>query len=93
MENPPWGCHEYHVDVRNLIEGEEKIGYNPLKGMTPSQTFNAKDDYYLLNDVDGSYIMLKDDVFMLLYPQDGHQPRKAFNGHVPVRKCVIKILL
>lgn len=93
MENPPWESHEFHVDVQYLIEGEEIIGYNPLKGMTPSQPYNAQDDYDLLHDVEGSYVTLKDDVFMLLYPQDGHQPRKAAGKPMPVRKCVIKILI
>lgn len=93
MDNPPWESHEFHVDVQYLIKGIEKIGYHPLKGMTPKQPYNVPDDYDLLHDVEGSYVTLKDDVFMLLYPQDGHQPRKAFDKPMPVRKCVIKILL
>ena len=92
-ENPPWESHEFHVDVQYLIEGVEKIGYHPLKGMTPSQPYNVPDDYDLLHDVEGSYVTLKDDVFMLLFPQDGHQPRKAYDKPMPVRKCVIKILV
>lgn len=93
MDNPPWESHEFHVDVQYLIEGVEEIGYRPLKGMSPKQPYNAEDDYDLLHDVEGSYVTLKDDVFMLLYPQDGHQPRKQSGKAMPVRKCVIKILL
>ena len=93
LDNPPRETHEYHVDVQYLINGVEEIGYHPIKGMNPKQPYNIQDDYDLLHDVDGSYVTLKDDVFMLLFPQDGHQPRKASGNSVPVRKCVIKILL
>ena len=93
MENPPWESHNYHLDVQYLVKGEEKIGYWPKEGMVAKQPYNVKDDYDILEDVDGDYITLKDDVIMILFPQDGHVPRKAVDQPMAVKKVVIKVLI
>lgn len=93
MENPPWESHNYHLDVQYLVTGEEKIGYWPKEGMVAKQPYNVKDDYDILEDVDGDYITLKDDVIMILFPQDGHVPRKAVDQPMAVKKVVIKVLI
>lgn len=93
MENPPWESHNYHLDIQYLVKGEELIGYRPKEGMVPSQPYNAKDDYDLLEEAGGDYITLKDDVIMILFPQDGHLPRKVAGEPMAVKKVVIKVLI
>lgn len=94
MDNPPWETHNYHLDIQYLIKGEELIGYYPnIDEMVKTQDYNVKDDYDLYEDVEGSYVTLKDDVIMILFPQDGHLPRKAAGEPMPVKKCVIKVLI
>lgn len=94
MDNPPWETHNYHLDIQYLVKGEELIGYYPnIDEMVKTQDYNVKDDYDLYEDVEGSYVTLKDDVIMILFPQDGHLPRKAAVEPMPVKKVVIKVLI
>lgn len=93
MPEPDWESHDYHLDVQYLISGVEKVGYYPVTEMKPIQDYNIKDDYDILAPVEGDYITLRDDVIMLLFPQDGHQPRKAAGTPMPVRKVCIKVLI
>ncbi|TCK98504.1 YhcH/YjgK/YiaL family protein [Natranaerovirga hydrolytica] len=93
MDDPPWESHNYHIDVQYLISGVEKIGYHPVNGMKPTQPYNVKDDYDLLEKVDGDYLTLKDDIIMILFPEDGHLPRLVADVPMPVKKVVIKVLI
>lgn len=94
MDNPPWETHDYHLDIQYLVKGEELIGYYPnIDEMVKTQPYNSKDDYDLYEDVEGSYVTLKDDVIMILFPQDGHLPRKAAGEPMAVKKVVIKVLI
>lgn len=93
MPEPEWESHNYHIDIQYLISGVEKIGYYPVAGMKPIKEYNVKDDYDILAPVEGDYLTLKDDTIMILFPEDGHQPRKAAGEPIPVRKVVIKVLI
>ena len=94
MSNPPWESHNYHVDVQYLISGIEKIGYRTIEGTKPSGPYNAKTDCYLLEKVeDGNYATLEGDTIMLLFPEDAHLPRVVYDKPIPVKKCVIKIII
>lgn len=91
--NPPWESHNYHLDVQYLISGIEKVGYHPIEGMKPNQPYNEKTDCYLHEDVEGDYFTLKDDAIMIIFPEDGHVPRKAYAEPMPVKKVCIKVLI
>lgn len=95
MIDPPWETHDFHLDIQYLHKGEELIGYYPhIEDMVKSGPYNAATDCDLYENIDGDYVTLKDDVIMILFPQDGHLPRKAINDKpIPVKKVVIKVML
>ncbi|NLY45589.1 MAG: DUF386 domain-containing protein [Tissierella sp.] len=94
MDNPPWETHDFHLDIQYLYKGEELIGYYPhIEDMVKSGPYNRATDCDLYEDVDGDYITLKDDIIMILFPQDGHLPRKAIAEPMAVKKVVIKVML
>ena len=94
QENPPWETHDFHIDVQFLHKGEELIGYYPrIEEMVKSGEYNQENDYDLYEDIEGDYVTLKDDVIMILFPQDGHVPRKAVNEPMAVKKVIVKIML
>ena len=91
--NPPWEAHKYHIDVQYLVSGVEKIGYRPLKGMKPDK-YKTKTDCFLYDPgYEGDYITLKDDTIMIIFPDDGHVPRVAYDKPMAVKKIVIKVLI
>jgi uncharacterized protein, YhcH/YjgK/YiaL family len=89
----PWETHDYHYDVQYLPEGQESIGYGPRMNVKPTQPYNVKDDYDLIEPVDGDYYTIKDDRFAVLFPEDAHQPRVLCGKAMKVRKICIKVLI
>ena len=90
----PWETHNYHLDVQYLVSGEEKIGYGRRENVVPTQAYNQKDDYDLIKAVPGDYYSIKDDGFMILFPEDAHQPRVAAGDKgMKVKKICIKVLV
>ena len=90
----PWETHNYHLDVQYLVSGEEKIGYGRRENVVPTQAYNQKDDYDLIKAVPGDYYSIKDDGFMILFPEDAHQPHVAAGDKgMKVKKICIKVLV
>jgi YhcH/YjgK/YiaL family protein len=91
--NPPWEAHKYHIDIQYLVSGVEKIGYRQLDGMIPTE-YRTKTDCFLYDpDYEGDYLTLKDDTIMIIFPDDGHVPRVAYDQPMAVKKIVIKVLI
>lgn len=94
-KNPPLEMHDYHFDIQFLSKGEEVIGYYPhMKDVVEIEPYNKVTDCYLYEDINGAdWITLKDDKIMILFPKEGHVPRKALNEPMPVKKIVVKVML
>ncbi|MGH4137342.1 YhcH/YjgK/YiaL family protein [Clostridium sp.] len=93
---PKWESHKYHIDIQYLVSGEEKIGYRPLEGMVPPNPDPYKMTYdctFYEENYKGDYLTLKDDIFMIFFPKDGHVPRVSVGQPMPVKKVVIKVLI
>ena len=88
-----WESHDHHIDLQFIISGQEKIGYYPVEGMKAIKAYDAENDFTSLEEVDGDYLTLRDDIFMLLYPEDGHQPAMAIDQPMDIKKVVVKILV
>ncbi|MCC8191115.1 MAG: YhcH/YjgK/YiaL family protein [Planctomycetes bacterium] len=89
----PWETHDYHFDVQYLPAGEECVGYAKRQNVVPTQPYNAKDDYDLIQPVKGDYVTLKEDYFAIFFPEDAHQPRVLCGHSMPVKKICIKVLI
>ena len=89
----PWETHDYHIDVQYLVAGEESLGYAKRQNVTPTQPYNAKDDYDLIKPVAGDYLTLTQDYFAVFFPEDAHQPRVLHGKSMPVKKICIKVLI
>lgn len=89
----PWETHDYHMDIQYLVAGEENIGYAKRENVTPTQPYNAKDDYDLIKPIAGDYVTLKKDYFAIFFPEDAHQPRVLCGKAMPVKKICIKVLI
>ncbi|HBP65018.1 MAG TPA: hypothetical protein DD730_12260 [Desulfosporosinus sp.] len=69
----------------------ERIGYAPIDGMGPIKEYNAASDKLILDGTNGNFITLKKDFFVVMFPEDAHQPRVAAGEPMPVKKIIIKI--
>lgn len=88
-------AHRKYIDVMYLYEGEEFIGYTPLKNLKNiTMPYNEKDECCLaaLEPETMKIHMLPGDV-CILFPEDAHAPSMQAAESVHVKKLIAKVLL
>lgn len=88
-------AHRKYIDVMYLYEGEEYIGYTPLKNLKNiTMPYSEKDECLLakLEPETMQVHMLPGDV-CILFPEDAHAPSMQVAGSVHVKKLIAKVLL
>ncbi len=61
--------------------------------MQPIKENNVASDKLILDGTSGDFITLKEDLFVIMFPEDAHQPRVAVGEPMLVKKIIIKILV
>ena len=86
-------AHVKHIDIQFIVEGEEYIGYAPISCDKKLYEEHPEDDYWLY-ECNTEKLTLKMGTFMIMYPNDIHQPGLAIND-IPskCRKVVVKVLV
>ena len=85
-------AHRKYIDIQFLLEGEELLGYAPLKGLTIAEEYNpAKDIAFYETPAEITKVKLEPGLFCILFPDDAHLPCRQLASPTEVRKVVIKI--
>ncbi len=82
--------HKKFIDIQYIISGEEKMGYLPLEGQTPSTPYNEEKDVMFFSEP-VSFTAFKKGMFAIYFPEDIHQPCIQIDSPVQVKKLVIKV--
>lgn len=88
-------AHKRYIDVMLLLEGEEWIGYTPLRNCKNiTMEYNDKDECCLakLEPEMMKVHMLPGDV-CILFPEDAHAPSITYAESTHVRKLIAKVIL
>lgn len=84
-------CHDKHIDIQVLIQGDEQIGWKPRADCKePKGDYNVEKDVLFYNDSPDMYFQLKPGQFVILFPEDVHAPMIS-DGNI--KKLVIKVRL
>jgi|SRR5690606_26408297 len=82
-------CHDGHIDIQVLIQGNEQIGWKPRADCKePKGDYNVEKDVLFYNDSPDMYFQLKPGQFVILFPEDVHAPMISKGN---VKKLVIKV--
>ena len=82
--------HKKYIDIQFLVNGSEYIGYTSVENLLEKEEFNEdKDIGFGLGVVD--FIKMKPKKFMILFPEDAHQPCMADGKPQKVKKVVVKV--
>ena len=85
-------AHRKYIDIQFLLEGQELLGYAPLKGLTTAEEYNPQKDIAFFNTPrEITKVILEPGLFCILFPDDAHLPCRQLAGPTEVRKVVIKI--
>lgn len=84
-------CHDKHIDIQVLIQGDEQIGWKPREDCKyPKGDYNEEKDVLFFNDDPDMYFQLKAGQFVILFPEDVHAPMISKGN---IKKLVIKVRL
>ncbi len=83
--------HRKYIDIQIPISGNELMGYTPLAEL-PAPDYVESDDaaLYPAGIAARDYFNVKNDQFVIFFPQDGHAPAIT---PVALKKVVVKVAL
>jgi len=85
-------AHRKYIDIQFLLEGQELLGYTPLKGLTTAEEYNPQQDIDFFNTPkEITKVKLEPGLFCILFPDDAHLPCRQLTDPTDVLKVVIKI--
>lgn len=92
-EECPFEAHRKYFDIQYVAEGEESLGYEPIKNMIVSMEYDEEQDLIFYKEPNQSgNIILREGDFAIVPPEDGHAPRRMTeNGACKVKKIVVKV--
>lgn len=82
--------HKKYIDIQYLIKGEENIGVASPNNLKIIEEYNDEKDIVFYNG-DTRKIKIKENEFVIFYPEDAHLPCQIINFPQKVKKAVVKI--
>ena len=91
-QDADYEAHREYVDIQYIISGAEKIGVEDYNNCDSKIPYNKEKDIEFLSGK-GIFYELNVGEFMILYPEDAHEPSISINPEIPqtVRKAVVKV--
>ena len=94
VEDVPWEAHRRYIDIQFMLSGRERIGCADVKAMRNPEAYSPDKDAQLAGSVaDSAYLPMTRGAFVILYPQDAHQPACRDGEASEVIKIVVKVLV
>jgi YhcH/YjgK/YiaL family protein len=93
MEKGRWEAHRKYIDVQYVHRGAERFGYANVLDLKPGNYDEAKDFLSLEGEGRGDFFLVRQETFVILFPQDGHMPGMAVSTPQPVKKFVVKVAI
>ena len=82
--------HEQYIDIQVPISGTEWMGWVARKNLKfPVDKYNAEKDITFYNDKTTNIIHVQLSEFVIVFPEDGHQPGIVEGKH---KKLIVKVL-
>ena len=84
--------HRNYIDIQYIQSGREIIPWAPLYTLKAATEYDTEKDLILYNDPPAaSSIVLRPGWFAVFFPEDGHEPKCAFDTPEPIGKIVVKV--
>lgn len=90
LENAKYEAHKKYIDIQYLMEGAENMGYVPLDKLEVFSPYSEEKDFMLLTG-ETRLILLNQEEFFILFPEDAHMPGIFVKEKSKVKKVVVKV--
>ena len=87
-----WEAHKHYIDIQYMIKGSEKMGYTNVENIETTVEYDREKDI-LFGIASGDFVTVKDGMFVIFTPQDGHMPSISGEKSKKVKKVVVKDLV
>ena len=85
-------AHRRFADIQFCVVGTELVRCKPLAQVEESIPYNPDKDVARYTDCPGADLIVGEGYFLLVFPEDAHEPCLAIDGvQAPVKKVVVKI--
>ncbi|MBE6022440.1 MAG: DUF386 domain-containing protein [Cellulosilyticum sp.] len=91
IENRFWETHKTYIDIHVMLTGTEEIALNFLQNMTEKQPYSEKEDMLLLEGSKNSSVCLKENDFLICFPEDAHCTGIQVSEPQKLKKAIFKI--
>lgn len=85
-----WESHTEHAFIYYMLEGRERTGYADISMMGGAVKTEGKDQI-VYHEGDGDRILVPEDHFIVIFPQDAHMSKLADGASAYARKCSFKL--
>lgn len=87
-----WEAHRKYIDIQVIIKGSEKIGVGEIQDFSTTEPYDEeKDVEFLTTSAPQQFITMKENDYIILYPQDVHMPQIYTDKPSYVKKAVVKV--
>lgn len=90
-EGAEYESHKKYADVQVVVKGHEYIGVAPLDDCVVTKPFTDGGDIAFYTSDKGTFCLLEEGYFLVLFPQDAHMPCIKVNDNEEVTKLVFKV--
>lgn len=91
-EQSRWEAHENYIDIQYLVDGVERIGFQPAGALRISEPYNGEKDIVFYEDNGkGFFVGLEPDSFVVCFPTDAHMPLVSEGKPERIKKVVVKV--
>ena len=84
-------AHRKYVDVQILVEGKEEIAWSDVSDLKISIPYDLKKDAERLDGDKDHHILIKEGMFYMAFPNDGHKPVSHTQKKHTFTKIVMKL--
>jgi YhcH/YjgK/YiaL family protein len=87
-----WETHREYIDLQYIVGGGEIIEWAPAAKLIPDGAYDEKTDFQFYAPAAADALLtMKDGLFTLLLPSDGHKPLISTGSDSYVQKVIAKI--
>jgi len=86
--------HKEYIDFHYMLDGEEIIGFSDYESRGEvSKAYDPEKDVELFSNIKNeNFLLLKEGMFIVFYPNEIHRPGVAFEGNIQkIKKIIFKV--
>ena len=85
-------AHRRYIDIQFCAAGTEMVRCNPLPKVTETIPYDESNDMARYADCPGADMVIGEGYFLVIFPEDAHEPGMAAGGIcAPVKKVIMKV--